>query len=175
MKNTRIHLLVMVFIIVILYGTQSALSQQSVDVILAYRGSWKVEVEHLATPQSKATHETSNLRNICWKSNEYAACNQVVNGESKILLVYVYNAAEKNFTAYTIPLNGGANGTGKIVIDGDTWIFPWQTEENGKVTYFRVVNRFTSPTHIEFRQEYSTDKEHWTQTMKGTEERVSLD
>ncbi len=172
-----IHIcLSMIFILnAVILGGQQALPQQSVDAILAYRGSWKVEVEHLATAQSKATHDTSNLRNICWKSNEYAACNQVVNGESKILLVYVYNAAEKNFTAYTIPGNGTANGTGKLLIEGNTWTFPWQIQENGKTTYYRVVNVFISPTRIEFRQEYSTDNEHWTQTMKGTEERVSTD
>ena len=49
----------------------------------------------------------------------------------------------------------------------------WQTTEDGKTTYFRVVNVWTSATTIDFRQEFSTDQEHWTVMASGHEVKVS--
>ena len=43
----------------------------------------------------------------------------------------------------------------------------------GKTTYFRVVNVWSSPTTIDYRQEYSTDLVNWTKTATGHEVKVS--
>ena len=39
-----------------------------VQAIWAYAGSWKIETENFATAYSKAGHESSMLRNECWKT-----------------------------------------------------------------------------------------------------------
>lgn len=163
----------------VLGGSSVPLFAQStpnpMDVVLAYRGTWRAELDHLDATSGKSSRESSVIHNICWKSNEFAACNQVVNGESKILIVYTYNATESFYSSNMILPNGVAAGKGKLIVSGNTWIFPWQSEEQGKTTYYRVVNEFTSRTHIEVRQEYSTDKVHWTQTMRGKEDKISAE
>jgi hypothetical protein len=52
------------------------------------------------------------------------------------------------------------------------WTFPWQSDEDGKTTYFHVVNVFMGPDKIEFRQEFSTDNVHWTVMARGAETRT---
>ena len=144
-----------------------------IDVIWAYAGSWKVEIEHLDTAQSKASHEVTTLRNACWKDGGYLACNQYVDGESKVLIVFTYNPGDKTYTSYQIPHGGGNSGSGRLIVEGNVWTFPWQVSEAGKTTYYRVVNTFEAPDRIRYRQEYSSDKSNWTVTAKGLETKLS--
>jgi hypothetical protein len=144
-----------------------------IDVVWAYAGVWKVEIDHLDTAHSKAGHEVTNLRNVCWKDGGYLACNQYVDGESKVLIVCTYNAKDNAYTSYQISMGGGAAGSGKLLIDGNVWTFPWEVTEGDKTTYFRVVNVFEAPDRIQFRQEFSPDKLHWTVTAKGIETKIS--
>jgi hypothetical protein len=144
-----------------------------IDAIRAYEGSWEISIEHLDTAHSKAGVEKTLLRNDCWKSGGYYACNQIVNGESKVLLVFTYDAAKNLYTSYPIPQDGSEAGSGKLRIDGNTWTYPWQVKEGDKTTWYRVVNVFTAPDHIEFRQEFSEDNVHWTLMARGKETRVS--
>jgi hypothetical protein len=92
-----------------------------------------------------------------------------VNGESKALIVFTYNDKSKTYTTYPIPVDGGSPGSGKLLINGNVWIYPWENTDGGKTTYFRVVNTFTAPNKIEYRQEFSTDREKWTLMAKGSE------
>ncbi len=153
----------------------AAASPTGVDVVWAYAGVWKIETEHFDTVHSKAGHEKTTLRNACWKDGGYLACNQYVDGESKILIVFTYSARENIYTSYQIPLDGGQPGAGKLLIEGNVWTFPWQTTEGDKTTYYRVVNVFDAPDRIEYRQEFSADKAHWTVMAKGLETKVSSD
>jgi hypothetical protein len=143
-----------------------------IDAIRAYEGSWDVSIEHFDTAHSKASKETSSLRNDCWKSGGYLACNQYVNGESKALLVFTYDETKNVYTSYPIPPDGGAAGSGKLLIEGNVWTFPWESKDSDKTTYFRVVNVFAAPGQIEFRQEFSTDNVHWTVMARGLEKKI---
>jgi hypothetical protein len=143
-----------------------------IDAIRAYEGAWDVTIEHFDTAHSKAAREHSSLRNDCWRSGGYYACNQYVNGESKVLLVFVYNQTKNEYTSYPIPADGSEAGSGKLQIEGNVWTFPWQTKEGDATTYFHVVNVFLAPDRIEFRQEFSSDNVHWTVMAKGTETRT---
>jgi hypothetical protein len=153
--------------------TSQASTQGGIDALWAYAGTWKIEIDHLDTPNSKASHETSNLHNDCWKSGIYVACRQIVDGDPKVLLVFTCAKADHSCTSYQIPTDGGEPGSGRLVIEGNTWTFPWQSSEGGKTTYFRVVNVWSSPTTIDFRQEYSTDQVNWTKTAIGHEVKTS--
>jgi hypothetical protein len=146
---------------------------KGIDAIAAYAGSWQVEIEHLDTPRSKAGHEKNALRNACWRDGEYFACNQYVDGESKVLIVFTYNAKDNIYTSYQIPLGGGESGSGKLQIEGNVWTFPWEITDAGRTTYFHVINVFTAPDRIEFRQEFSSDHVHWTVTAKGSEKKIA--
>lgn len=144
-----------------------------VDVVAAYAGTWSVEIDRIETAHSKAGHDKNTLRNECWKSGPYLACNQYVDGESKALLVFTYDAKTDKYTSYPIPADGGEAGRGSLLIRGNTWTFPWEVKDSGVTTYFRVVNVFTGPDAIEYRQEFSTDNDHWTVMARGHEKRIA--
>lgn len=152
---------------------EAAEKSTGIDAIQAYAGDWNISIEHFDTAHSKASKETSTLHNDCWKSGAYFACNQYVNGDSKVLLVFTFDEKSNSYTSYQIPQGGGESGSGKLLIDGNTWTFPWQEKEGDQITWYRVVNVFTDPATIEFRQEFSTDQVHWTLTAKGQEHKAS--
>jgi hypothetical protein len=160
---------VLAFMLVAGTAIQVRAQAAGIDAIQAYEGTWKTEMEHFNTPYSKAGKESSTLQNDCWKSGEFYACHQIVDGESKALLVFTYDAKSKTYTSYPIMNDGRAAGHGKLVIEGNVWTYPWEDTEDGKTTYFRVVNTFTAPNRIEFRQEYSADNQNWTVMARGAE------
>lgn len=144
-----------------------------IDAVMAYAGTWKVQGERFATAHSDAGKEDTTLRNDCWKSGAYVACNQSVNGDSKVLLVFTYNDKQKMYTSYPIPQNGEPVTAGRLQIIGNIWTFPWQVTEGETTIYFHVVNVFTSPAHIDYAQEFSPDNVHWTTMAKGSETKIA--
>jgi hypothetical protein len=88
-----------------------AAEPSAIDKIAAYAGTWQISIEHLDTPLSKASKESSTLRNDCWRSGVYFACNQYVNGDSKVLIVFVYNPKDDSYTSYPIAPGGGPAGS----------------------------------------------------------------
>lgn len=143
-----------------------------IDAIMAYSGTWKIQGERFATAHSDAGKEDTTLRNDCWKSGAYVACNQYVNGDSKVLLVFIYNDKQKMYTSYQIPQTGDPATSGKLQIIGNIWTFPWSVSQGQTTTYFHVVNVFTASDHINYAQEFSVDNVHWTTMAKGLETRI---
>lgn len=144
-----------------------------IAAIEAYKGTWKFSSVTLDTPHSKAAKDEKTIRNDCWRSGGYFACHQFVDDQSQALIVYTYHLDKKLYTTYIIPQDGSASSSGTLEIHGDTWTYPWEVTQNGITTYFRVINIFKSPTSIQFRSEFSTDKLTWTPTATGTEVRIS--
>ena len=140
-----------------------------IAAIQAYRGTWKLKADSIDTAHSKAGHDENEIRNDCWRSGGYYACNQYVDGESKILLVFTFDAGKRIYTSYQIPADGSAASSGLLEIQGDTWIYPWQSTEDGHPIYYRVVNVFKSPKLIEYRREFSADKVNWVVMSRGSE------
>ena len=67
---------------------------------------------------------------------------------------------------------GYAVPPGKLLIHGNIWTFPWETQEKGKTTYFRVINIFTAADTISYREEFSTDNVHWFPMAQGYEKKI---
>jgi hypothetical protein len=144
-----------------------------IEALTAYAGEWKADITHLDTPFSKAGHETYTLRNDCWLSGTFYACHQYVDGDSKAVIVFAFDAKSNSFSSYPITPGADAVHAGKLLIDGNTWTFPWQTTDNGKTIWFRVVNVFGGADTIGFRQEYSADQVHWIAMASGHEQRIA--
>lgn len=148
-------------------------ASQGLDRISAYAGRWRVSMHHLDTPYSKAGDESHVLQNDCWRNAGFYACDQIVDGVSQALLVFLYDAKTGRYSSYPVPAGGAPQvQPGRLQIMGDTWTFPWDNTEQGKTTHFRVVNVWRSPDSIEFRQEYSTDGTHWILMAEGHETRI---
>ncbi len=145
----------------------------TIEALWAYSGTWKIEVDTLQTAYSKAGHKSTTLKNDCWKSGLYMACRQIVDGDSKVLIVFTCTRPDNYCTSYQIPADGGTPNSSTMLVEGNTWTFPWQTTEAGKTTYFRIVNVWSSPSTIEYRQEFSTDQVNWTRSATGHELKTS--
>lgn len=156
----------------VLCACAAAEGPPGIEKILAYQGTWKIETEHFATRFSKAEKESSTLHNDCWRSAGFFVCDQIVNGDSKDLIIFTYNAKDDTYNSYSVPAEGGGGGAGKLFIKGHVWTFSWERKQDGKTFYFRVVNVFTQPGTIEYRQEFSEDQQHWTATAKGIEHKL---
>jgi hypothetical protein len=146
--------------------------QKGIDAIAAYAGVWKTHIDHLDTPYSKKGQQNATLKNDCWRSGAYFACRQIVDGDPKVLLVFTCKD-DHSCTSYQIPPGGGTPGSGALELAGSAWTFPWSVTENGKTIQFRVVNVWSSPTAIEFRQEFSADGQHWTPMATGHEVKLA--
>jgi hypothetical protein len=151
----------------------AAAPPQGLDALAAYAGSWKTEIHHLDTAFSHKGEDLFTLRNDCWRSAGYYVCDQLVGGESKSLLVFTYDPATHAYSSYPIP--AGVTGPvhpGTLLIQGAVWTFPWDVTEQGKTTHFRVLNTWSSPDSIEFRQEFSRDGKQWVLMAEGHETRL---
>ncbi len=144
----------------------------ALDKIAAYAGTWHTTIVRYQTAYSKAGSESTTLRNDCWRSAGYYACDQFVDGPSVALIVFRYDAKNDLYKIVAIPADGDASNGGTLHIAGDTWTFPWEQQDGGKTVYFHVVNVFHGPNAIEYRQEFSPDNVHWTVSATGHEERV---
>jgi hypothetical protein len=162
------------FLLIGLLGDATAAPATSdpLEVISAYAGTWRGEIEHQDSEFSKASKASDLIHNDCWRANKFYACAQTVNGAPGALLVFTWDEKAKAYVIYPIPPDGGPAGRGKLVVDGDTWIFPWDQEKDGATIRFRVVNHFIGRDTIEYRQEYSRDGTNWTVIGRGLEKRV---
>ena len=154
-------------------GSASSGQPQGLDLLKAYAGHWKSEIHYLDTPYSKQGDTAYDLRNDCWRSAGYYACDQFVGGESKALLVFTWDP-QHGYLSYPItPGSGDTVHAGPLIVAGSVWTFPWQLLKDGKTTYFHVLNTWSTPDRIEFRQEYSADGKQWTLMAEGHETRVT--
>jgi hypothetical protein len=142
-----------------------------VTTFARYAGTWTMELHRLETPYSKPSNETMTLKNDCWHSEIFYVCDQIIDGTPKALIVFFYNAEEKRFG--TFPITAGSDNLhpGDVLVDGNTIIFPWQINDNGKGIYMRIVNTFASADQIDVRQEYSEDGKNWKPIATGVEHR----
>lgn len=118
-----------------------------------------------AVPLAPKTIDMLNtVRNECWRSIDYYACHQFVNGKS----------AESWCIPTHVIVGGTAPASGGILqISGNTWTYPWQDkDESGKTLHARIVNTFRDSNTIAFRQEVSLDDRTWIRTADGEEHRL---
>ncbi len=70
-------------------------------IAAAYVGTWNTRTVHYKTTYSKPRTETSRLKNVCWNSAGYFACDQFVNGASKALIVFTYDKSRNMYHSMT--------------------------------------------------------------------------
>lgn len=141
------------------------------DRLNVFAGTWKSESQTFKTPYSEESNVTTTLVNQCWKAGQFFICNQSVNGESKVLLVFAFKGGDTYGVTY-VPADGSHSISGTVLVDGGVWTYPGETHKYGQVTYFRTVNIYASNDSLDYREEYSTDQQNWTLMAKGHETRV---
>jgi hypothetical protein len=154
-------------------ATPAATAADPLAPLAAYQGMWRAESETLDSPYDKASRSPPIvLQNDCHRWEKFYACAQTVDGHPAALLVFSYTGAPGVYTSSPVPPDGSSARSGKLIIDGDEWTFPWEGTRDGAPVHFRVVNRFVSPDEIEVRREASTDGKTWLLIGRGHTMRV---
>jgi hypothetical protein len=158
---------------VLAFSNQAGHSGKSADAVYAplwlYQGTWQVtrkSAEKSARPEQ--------LVNRCALLGTYFACQQTVNGTERGLVIFVPAQKPGHYYTQTITPEGRATARADLEISENRWTYlsRWP-QENGKVTYFRTSNVFTSKDHIHFEQAESSDGAQWTVKDSGDEVRAS--
>lgn len=137
------------------------------EKINLYCGTWRADVQDFDTTYSKAGSSSKIIRNECWANGAFFAVSQIVNGESKALVVYTYDTKTDLYHTFAVLANDGKAGT--LIIKGNVWTYPSDYVVKDKTIHLRIVNTFTSPTTIEFKREYSEDGVTWIAMSTGRE------
>jgi hypothetical protein len=137
-----------------------------------YNGGWDSKSGD-GTDKAAAT---VHLVNHCEKTGRFFVCEQVVNGKSEALVVFLPVGVSGDSLRYrTQGLSAKADKPGdwgNLVIVGERWVYSDDETENGKTTHWRTVNVFTGSDRIHFERQRSADGITWTTVMAGEESRV---
>ncbi len=135
-----------------------------------YDGSWDTVVGSGA--EAKHVH----LTNHCAQTGRFYVCEQVVEGKSQALIIFLPLAAQGKTQKYrTQALTVGMDKPGDwndLEISGDRWDYASTEEENGAKVFWRTVNVFSGPDKIHFERQRSGDGRTWQTTMSGDERRI---
>ena len=171
MGNARIKRTLAAAALVLTALAATADSAQGLDRLTPFAGTWKSVGQNVDTIYSKAGDISSTLVNQCWKTGSFFVCNQSVNGASRVMLVFAYIGGD-SFSVTYVPADGSRAINGKLIVDGGVWTYPGEQNKLGETTYFRTVDIFSNSDNIDFREEFSTDNEHWTLMSSGHQTRV---
>jgi hypothetical protein len=133
-------------------------------------GTWKANGQTYVTDFSKAGTDTSTLHNECWQSGIFYACDQIVDGDSKALIVFTPGEKEGSYINYGIVPSQPA-AAGHLKIAGDHWTYGGITEGE-KPPYWRTINIFSTAngaTVIHYSVQFSKDGTDWTTMKDGVE------
>lgn len=143
----------------------------ALDRLNVFAGTWKSDSQTFKTPYSEEGSSSTTLTNQCWKAGAFFVCNQSVDGVSRSMLVFSFKGGD-TYKEVAVPAETGVGYTGTVLVDGGVWTFPAEQHKYGQVTYFRTVNIYSGNDSLDYREEYSTDQQTWTQMAKGHESRI---
>lgn len=142
------------------------------DKLKVLAGTWKSDGQAYDTEFSKAAKDTSTLHNDCWQSGEFYACDQIVDGVSRALIIFTFNAKDGTYNNYAVQAGGApARLGGILMIDGNTWTYSSRPDPDAKPPFFHTVNVFDGDSTIHYKLEFTRDNKTWTTTREGIERR----
>jgi hypothetical protein len=135
-----------------------------------YDGKWDLV-------PADSTQKPTHLVNHCAKTGSFFACEQVVDGKSVALVVFLplENTGGNGQEYRTDALLADASAPGDwstLTIVGSRWVYAWEDRKDGKKTYWRNINVFSGPDAIHFEIQRSDDGAAWTTRQSGDERRV---
>lgn len=147
-------------------------SLSGLEKLKVLAGTWKSDGQAYDTEFSKAAKDTSTLNNDCWQSGEFYACDQIVNGASRALIIFTFNAKDGTYNNYAVQAGGApARPGGILTIEGNTWTYSQRPDPDAKPPFFRTVNVFDGDSTIHYKLEFTRDNKTWTTTRDGVERR----
>ena len=136
-----------------------------------YDGKWDIAV-------SDTSQKIVHLENHCEKTGLFFVCEQVVNGKPEALVVFLPlpNSSAGTAQEYRMQaLNADASPAGewsKLTIDGDRWVYSWESTEGGKKSSWRNINTFTGTDQIHYEIQRLEAPNAWKTVKSGQENRL---
>jgi hypothetical protein len=117
------------------------------------------------------------IENHCEKTGLFFACEQILDGKTAAFVVFLPYAktpsgGEDYHTQVLMPDAKPAGEWNKLTIEGDRWLYTWESTETEKKVFWRNVNTFSGADHIHFEIQSSSDGSNWETTQQGDEHRV---
>jgi hypothetical protein len=173
LSRTTLILLVCVFVVCQFTSATTAATQANDPYapLQLYTGRWDI------TPTA-IDQEIVHVENRCVKTGLFFACEQIVNGKSESLVVFLPLSNSSTGTAQEYrmeALNADASPAGdwsKLTIDGDRWVYSWESMEDGKKISWRNTNTFTGTDHIHYEIQRLEALNTWKTVKSGQENRV---
>ena len=134
----------------------------------SYQGTW-----HITRSNAAPGAKPEELVNHCAELGKYFACQQVINGQTGNLVVFISTSKPGHYYTQNITPEGRATGRADLQISGDQWTYLSTWDEGGKTTYYRTTNLFTGKNKIHFEQAESSDGKDYKVTGSGDEVRVA--
>lgn len=156
--------LAIVFSLLIFASAALSPAQDAYAPLALYNGGWTVH---------KAGAAADHLVNHCARTGFYYVCEQVVNGKTAALIIFVPADSPGAYHTQAVLPSGQALGRDDLTIHGDQWVYLGKAVDGSKTTWFRTTNVFTGKDHIHFQQAQSSDGTHWTDGPSGDEDRVT--
>jgi hypothetical protein len=134
-----------------------------------YDGKWDVAMAGEKVP--------TRLENHCAKTGLFFACEQVVNGKTGALVIFLpfaktASGGEEYRTQALRADASPAGDWGKLTIEGDKWVYAWESTDAGKKVYWRNINLFSETDKIHFEIQRSDDGSAWKTQNSGDEQRA---
>jgi len=149
---------------------RAAISDDLYAPLKLYDGKWDVAMAGEKGP--------TRLENHCAKTGLFFMCEQTVNGKTGALIVFLPFAKmaaggeEYRTQALHADASPGSGDWGKLTIEGDKWMYFWESSDHGKTTHWRNVNNFSGTDKIHFEIQSSEDGTTWKTQNSGEEQRV---
>ncbi len=152
-----------------LTSTMPAVDGDPYAPLKLYDGSWEVKIRG---PEKKV----DQLENHCALTGLFFSCEQKVNGKSTALVVFLpqgktASGAQEYRTQSLLADASKAGDWGRLVIDGDTWVYSWEGGDEKRPLHWRNTNHFTGKDKNHFEVQNSEDGTVWKAQMAGDEER----
>lgn len=133
-----------------------------------YNGSWAVQ---------SAAGKVDHLENHCSRTGLFFVCEQVLNGKSKALVVFLLEGeVGKSRTYRTKIITPDSAATpaawNHLTIEGERWVYGAAVDDDAKHPLrARTINEFSGADRIHFEVQTSRDGKIWTTTASGDERR----
>ena len=134
-----------------------------------YNGKWQVISGDQKTP--------TNVENHCAQTGVFYSCEQIVDGKTAALVVFLPMAKTKTggeeYRTHVLTPDAKPSGDWHdLTIEGDKWFYTWDSTETGKKVFWRNVNTFSGPDKIHFEIQSSADGTTWETQKQGDEQRI---
>lgn len=154
------------------YAKAETATPQALQPLEVLAGTWVADGQTFDTEYSKAGKDSSTLHNDCWQSGMFYVCDQIVDGDSKALILFVAGEKAGTFVSYGIVPPNPANA-GQLVISGNTWAYGGVIA-GAQPPYWRTLNEFANAAGtvtIHYKVQFSKDGQSWISTKEGVETR----